>query len=262
MRLLGLLLSFLLVTDRGFAHEYWIEPVEHQVAIDQEIVANFRNGVNFNGGALGWYDARSVRAEVWSQAKMTQLSGRAGDLPAIRIGTPTEGLLTLAQETAMQTLTYRDPEKFQNFINHKDFGLDALDETYPFKEGYRRFAKSLVTAGSTKGSDQKIGFEIELVALANPYEIEGTALPVQLFYQNAPLPNTQIEVYEKSEDAETTVRLYRTDAKGRAILDVKAGHRYLVDAVILRRPNETIAQERGIIWESLWAALTFEVPAH
>ena len=51
----------------------------------------------------------------------------------------------------------------------------------------------------------------------------------------------------------------QTNAEGIAIVPVKAGYAYLLDNVLLREPSEALAQETGAVWETLWAALTFEV---
>ncbi len=34
----------------------------------------------------------------------------------------------------------------------------------------------------------------------------------------------------------------------------------MLDAVVLREPSEALAAERDVVWESLWANLTFAVP--
>jgi len=63
------------------------------------------------------------------------------------------------------------------------------------------------------------------------------------------------------------VTLHRTDADGIAVLPMARGMTYLVDAVVLRTPKD--AADDGAsqassgskpVWETLWAALTFQVP--
>ena len=51
-----------------------------------------------------------------------------------------------------------------------------------------------------------------------------------------------------------------TDSEGRVTVPVKSGHRYMLDAVVLREPSANLAEATGAVWESLWANLTFEVP--
>ena len=67
-----------------------------------------------------------------------------------------------------------------------------------------------------------------------------------------------MELFDRGPDGSVDVRLYRTDAEGRAVLDVAPGHAYLVDHVVMREVEP--ADETGSVWESLWASLTFAVP--
>ena len=77
---------------------------------------------------------------------------------------------------------------------------------------------------------------------------------MQLLYQNEPLANAQIEVFDKAPDDNVVITLLRSDAKGEAVIPVTSGHSYLIDAVRLRPATGEA------VWETLWAALTFAVP--
>jgi hypothetical protein len=85
-------------------------------------------------------------------------------------------------------------------------------------------------------------------------------MAVALFYQDAPRPDAQVEVFARAPDGTVTVTLHRTDAAGEARVPVAPGHDYLFDAVVLRPSLEAGSQERAPVWETLWAALTFAVP--
>ncbi len=263
MRLLNCLFFCLWVTGPATAHEFWIEPQEYQVESGDAVIANLKNGEKFNGGSLAWFDRRIIRAEGTLNGSTFPLTGRAGDLPAITYTPEDAGLFQIIHQTTLDTLTYRDPKKFANFVKHKDLGDSALkDQSYPSKEGYSRFAKSLIAIGEGLGEDTAKGLEIELIALDNPYDHNvNSALQVQLIYQNAPRPETQIEIFEKAPDGTVHVTTTDTDASGVAKISVKPNHSYLLDAVILRKPSAALAAERGIEWETLWASLTFAVPA-
>lgn len=261
MRLfLSLIIS--MTISPAFAHEFWIEPENYQVKSGEPVIANLRNGENFSGGPLSWIDRRIARSEAWVGQDVKKLSGRAGDLPAISFQPRNAGLLRLVHETTLSTLPYKSADKFQAFVDHKDLDTSALpDPTYPFSEGYRRFAKALIGIAGAEGQDQVSGMETEFVALENPYTY-GIAdqLPVRLYYQNNPRPDAQIEIFERAPDGSVQVFLLRTDGNGEALIPVQPGHAYLLDAVILRRPASALAKERGVLWESLWAALTFAIP--
>lgn len=253
------------------AHEFWIEPEAYTVDPGNPVTAMFRNGENFAGSALSFIPNRSERFDIVSGDTVTEVPARVGDNPAVNVADLPEGLLTILHETTDSTLTYREKEgrsgweRFVGFAEHKDLGDVAaahVDRDLPQDmptESYRRFAKALIAVGDGAGSDARRGLRTEFVALANPYvdDVSG-GLPVQLFLDDAPKPDAQIEMFDKAPDGTVTVTLHRTDGEGRATLQVTPGHAYLIDSVTLL-PLEPQA-EGDPIWQTLWAALTLAIP--
>ncbi len=226
-------------------------------------MAQFKNGENFTGINLGFFDRRSKRFDMVLGDRVEALSPRMGNIPVLDMPVPGDGLLVIAHETAPSSITYKEWEKFQAFADHKDFPdirarhmARDLPET-GFSERYTRHAKALVGVGKAEGSDRVLGLETEFVALANPYtDALAGGFPVQLFYQGEPRGDAQVEIFERAPDGTVTVSLTRTDAAGRARIAVKPGHEYLLDAVVLREAPE----DADDVWETLWAALTFRMP--
>ncbi|GAA6165226.1 DUF4198 domain-containing protein [Pelagimonas sp. KU-00592-HH] len=249
------------------AHEFWLEPQQYQVTSGMPIVASLKNGENFRGTDFAWFDRRILRFDAYQNGNVTPVTGRAGDVPAVRFATDQAGLVVFAHEAAMQTVAYRDWQGFVDFATHKGYAniVDwhksrALPEP-PFEEGYRRFVKSLVAVGDGAGQDQATGLLTEFVALANPYRMPPEyGLPVQLLYKGQPRQNALIEVFERAPDGTVGVFTVETDATGQATIPIRANHSYLLDSVVLRPPSDADAAKYGIVWESLWASLTFHVP--
>ena len=245
------------------AHEFWIEPKEYQVESGAPVIADLRNGERFKGSVQAYFDKRTARFDLITAQGNTPYTGRMGDIPALQSVAGENGLLIVVHQTEPSTLTYPKWEKFLKFAAHKDFkDIESrhIARGVPktgFKESYSRFAKSLVAVGSGTGEDVATGMETEFVALTNPYTTspqDGVA--VQLLYHGAPRPDAQIEVFERKPDGSVLITLQRSDAEGKAIIPVVAGHDYLLDAVVLRPMPEGAAQ----VWETLWAALSFSVP--
>lgn len=258
-------LALMLTGLPGLAHEFWIEPEEYQVESGAPLVAHLRNGQKFNGSSIAYFERRTARFELIGAGSTTTLGPRMGDIPALDMAAPGPGLLVILHETTASTLKYTEWEKFQAFADHKDFPdirarhlARGLPET-GFTESYRRFAKALVAIGTGDGADAPTGMETEFVALANPYRDPlAQGMPVQLLYKGAPRADAQVEVFEKAPDGAVVITLMRSDADGRALIPVKPGHSYLIDAVVLREmENDPVS-----VWETLWAALTFAVPAN
>ena len=247
------------------AHEFWIEPQAYAIGPDDTVIADTITGQDFSGPVSSYLPDSFKRFDITVGATTEDVTGRAGDRPAVNQQALGEGLHIIVHQTNVLGLTYTEWEKFVGFAEHKDFTevLDlhkarGLPET-GFVEAYTRYAKSLVAVGSGAGADQIVGMRTEIVAEANPYTDDLTeGLPVQVLLDGAPRADVQIELFAKKGEAETVITLHRTDAEGRATLPLAPGTEYLVDAVAMEpvRP----ANEGGPVWHSLWASLTFQTP--
>jgi len=254
-----------LLSGAAQAHEFWIEPQAYQIAPGDTALASFHVGQDFKGPTFIYVPRRSVRFEQVAAGTQSEVAATVGDNPAFQLPSAPEGLLIVAHEAAAQTLAYKTWDKFQTFVDHKDFGdvrRAHADRGLPeegFRESYSRFAKALIGVGAGAGTDRVLGLETEIIAQANPYTDDmSDGLPVLVMLDDAPRANVQLELFEKAADGAVTVTLHRTDDSGIAILPVRSGHSYLVDAVTLQ-PRDP-AQAPGVAYHSLWAALTFAVP--
>ncbi|MFS4583301.1 DUF4198 domain-containing protein [Phaeobacter sp. C3_T13_0] len=259
----------------ALAHEFWIAPEKYQVKLGDSVQAGLRNGENFKGARLPYFDKNIARFAVWDQTETHPYNGRMGDMPALQLDPPPDGLLVVIHETQPAHLSYDSWEDFAKFAAHKDFANiksrhDARQLPRDgFAERYTRHAKSLIAVGTGAGIDHATGLLTEFVALANPYTDElSNGFPVELHFQGSPRADAQIEVFERAPDKTVSVTLTRTDAKGRATLPVKSGHTYLLDAVVLvpLDPNTEAGDDTatktqpGPVWQTHWAALTFAIP--
>ncbi len=265
MRRLALIFS--LISAPAMAHEFWIEPTDYQVAADTNLEADIVNGQEFTGLKLSYLPQRFVNFVLFSGEESARVDGRPGDRPALQQEPIAEGLNIAAYQANNATVTYENWEKFQNFVDHKDFGdVLSLHEARGlslngFKEVYSRHAKALFGVGNSAGADRRVGLETEIVALTNPYTDDvSDGVRVQVYYRNDVRPNTQVEVFEKAPNSTVAISLYQTNDDGIAVFPVKPGHAYMVDAVVLREPSERLAESTGAVWETLWANLTFAVP--
>ncbi|WP_301070322.1 DUF4198 domain-containing protein [Pseudooceanicola sp.] len=251
----------------GKAHEFWIEPENFQPAPETAISADLRNGQNFAGSALSWFDPRNVRVEWHRGDEVQPITGRPGDIPALSVNPGGDGLLVLAYQTTATLLTYKDWDTVLAFAAHKDFPWFAAQHAArglpqeAVKEVYTRYCKSLVGIGDGAGSDVTIGFAVEFLALSNPYQDDlSEGFRARLLYQGQPLNDSQVEVFDKAPDGSVIVTRLRTDAAGEVRVPVSPGHRYLLDHVVLREPDPGTEGANWAMWESLWASLTFAVP--
>jgi hypothetical protein len=240
------------------SHELWIEPNDFQPEVQAMVEARLVNGVEFGGNELAYLPKDLTRLALILSEDEVPVTGRIGDRPAINAPALGDGLHIAVYQSAGDVVTYAKLEKFLSFAAHKDFATAAADHkarSLPeadFREHYTRFSKSLIGVGGGAGQDRAVGLETEIVAMANPYT-------VQVFYQGAPRIDTQVELFDRAPDGVVTITKHRTDATGTALLPVVPGHVYMADAVVLREPGSELADE-NVVWETLWANLTFAVP--
>ena len=264
-RLAAAFLGLALLPAKVAAHEFWLSPQSYEVAVGEPVLADIRVGQKFDASAFAYIDFNIVRFDLIQNGVITPVKGRMGDMPALQMAAPGDGLVTIVHEAAPSLLTWAEWEKFESFVTHKDLSgtLEAhaamgLPKT-GFKETYRRFAKSLVKVGTGVGQDVEAGLLTEIVALANPFtdDLSG-GMPVRLLYQGQPRRDAQIEIFAKAADGTVTVTTTRTDGEGKALIPVSPGVEYMLDAVVMLPINE--AREGEPVFESLWANLTFRVP--
>lgn len=256
-------LSCAIFATGASAHEFWIEPASYQVAPGSNVVATLRNGEEFEGIALSYFDRRIERFDIASGDTLQPVKARMGDNPALDNRAPGPGLTVIVHETTPSILTYKTWEKFQKFADHKDFPDIATRHAAngfpdpPFKERYTRHAKALVAVGDGAGSDRNLGLLTEFTALTNPYATDFDGIMrVELTLEGAARADAQVEVFDRDPDGAVTISLHRTDANGLVAVPVTSGHRYLFDAVTLRPAPADVEA----VWDTHWAALTFAVP--
>ena len=248
-------------------HELWIDTTDFRVEKDTEINLNLRNGENFDGFSLGYFD-RSVEKLYWRQNEnQFNNTSRQGDIPALKIVPDENGLVTAVYVSKPSIIKYKEFKKFKNFAiaKHSQRAIDFhLNSNFPkenFSEIYTRYSKALLGVGGAKGSDKANDLELELIALQNPYTDDiSSGIEILTLYQGRPQAFTTLNVFERS-NADLRVNSYvvKSDEKGIAKVKVENDNAYLIDHVILRPANDKLLKDKGVIWESLWAALTFGV---
>lgn len=261
----ALTVSLIGLGGKGAAHEFWIDPLTFQIAPGDRAEAHLRVGTEFEGNSMSYLPRNFIRFEVLTGDDVRPVEGRLGDIPGFAMDDMAEGLAIVVHQTTQSRLTWREWDRFAGFLEHKDLGDAAelqaergLDQEN-VREGYTRFAKSLMAVGDGVGTDRRVGLRTEIVALANPYTDDlSDGLPVQVWLEDDPRADVQVELFDRAPDGTITITLHRTDADGIVRLPVQSGHVYQVDAVTLIpvTPEEDIDPE----WLTYWANLTFAVP--
>jgi hypothetical protein len=258
--------TLLLGAGQGSAYEFWIDPESFLCEAGDTLSADIRIGEEFDGVALALAPERIARFEVRSSQGELQVDDTVGARPALRAEGLPEGLAVIVHETTPRILTWSQAGRFLSFVRDKGLGdileasADWAEDRMGLREEHVRYAKSLVAIGHGRGDDRVVGLRTEFVALANPYadDLAG-ALPVQLWLDGAPRRMATVEVFARpAMGGPATRTVHETDTNGIVVLSVRPGLQYLMHSVALEAGD---GSEGAPDWRTLWASLTFEVPA-
>ena len=109
---LFLKIIFLFFPFTVLGHELWIDTTDFRVEKDTEINLNLRNGEDFDGFSLGYFD-RSVEKLYWRQnGKQFDNNSRQGDIPALKIVPNENGLVTAVYVSKPSIIKYKEFKKF------------------------------------------------------------------------------------------------------------------------------------------------------
>jgi hypothetical protein len=251
------------------AHDFWIEPSSFTPRAGDEVAIGLNVGENLAGEPVPRRPGRIARFVVAGPDGERPVPGEDGKDPAGRIRIEAPGLHVVGYRS-LTTRIDLDAAKFEAYLAEE--GLESIVERRagrgesgkPGREIYSRCAKALILAGPRPGpgdpgpapeppADRALGFTLELVAERSPYGLDASReLPVRILHEGKPLAGALVVAL--SREAPLRKQKHRSDAEGRAVLEIDRPGLWLVKAVhMVPAPPAS-----GADWESLWASLTFE----
>lgn len=251
----------------ALAHEYWIMPERFVVGPGETVAADLRVGQMFSGETYPWLRRSYISASLTGPEGTAPLTGREGDLPALKLPLGGDGLYAVNFHTTPSYVVFDTFEEFAHYLDYE--GLTGIADRHKarglpdagFGEEFIRNARTLVQVGAARPeqTDAPSGMPFDLVAEANPYLPDLTALPVRLTWNGQPSADTQIAIFvipPGGTAPDDTVRtLLRTDADGRATIPLEAKGRYMLAAVHIDEVPPDPASI--VVWRTHWATLTF-----
>jgi uncharacterized GH25 family protein len=256
----------LLLPAVALAHDFWLLPATFRPPVGATTGVELEVGVDWAGEVVPRDPSQIERFVAVSAAGERPVAGIAGQSPAGLLRTPSPGLYIVAYRS-LPAAVELEAAKFEAYLALE--GLEGVSRARaragasgrPGRETFSRCAKSLVfvgspTSGAADGGDHDLGLRLELVAEADPYRLRaGSALPLRLTFEGRPLANALIVASPQASPQATVAA--RSDAQGRVRLTLAQSGVWLVKAVHM----VAAAPSSGADWESLWASLTFELPA-
>lgn len=256
------------------AHDFWIEPAPPSPAAGAPVAVALRVGERLVGEPVARNPERIVRfglVDLGGGGGETPVAGLAGWEPAGRARPLAAGLHAVVYQSHPVAITL-EAEKFEAYLAEE--GLDAVlaaraatgGSGQPGRERYARSAKALLevqpaegisSATIERGQDRPLGLPLELVAEGDPFHT-GTKLIVRLRFQGEPLAGARVVALVRGADGTVSEpQAARSGADGRVRFRLDRPGFWLVKAVHMVAAGGEPAAD----WESLWASLTFTVPA-
>jgi len=222
-------------------------------------------GQRFRGDALPRNPALIERFALVSEGGEVPVPGRPADEPAGSVTLARPGLAWIVYRSLESPLSL-EAEAFEAYLAEE--GLEAVvaerarrgESRKPSRELFSRSAKALVRAGDSgspsSGWDRPLGLALELVPEKDPYALRaGEDLPVRLLGNGRPLAGALVSALPyAAPEAKVSVR---SDRDGRVQFRGMTPGVWLVKAVQMTR----IEGDPAADWRSVWASLTFEIPA-
>jgi len=159
-----------------------------------------------------------------------------------------------------------EAEKFAHYIRDEDAAAQVAPHFEEGKtvssqrESYTKYAKALLVPG-TGGDDDAFrlvaGHRLEIVPQLSPASArrDGKRLPVQVLFDGEPMAGLRVSSGCENLGGGTYAAHTRTDAEGRASVELSAPGRWFIRAHHIRpHPDSRMAD-----WESFWASLTFQI---
>ncbi|MFO0933962.1 MAG: DUF4198 domain-containing protein [Planctomycetota bacterium] len=263
-------LALLALPLPALAHDFWVEAAPATADAGALVRLHLRVGEAYEGEPVTRNAERIERFALVTADGDVPIVGQEGADPAGLLR-PTDAGLHLVVYRSRRTSIELPAAKFEAYLREE--GLDAViaarkaagTSAMPGREVYSRCAKSMFrtrgpAAAGPRGPeprfDHATGLRLELIPDADPTTSAGRgALPLRLHLDGAALAGALVVARPKADPS--AERRARTDAEGRVRLELDRPGPWLVTSVhMLAAPKDT-----GADWESLWASLTFEVPA-
>ena len=261
------LLGATMLAANAFAHDFWIAPSAFRIPVQTLVKLHLMLGPPESTEVVR-RDPDRIRDffTVSPSDQRVPVPGLDGADPAGLLRPREEGLWTVGYRSQDAFLEL-EAAKFEQYLREEglehvlDARREAKQSNEPGREIYSRCAKALLLVGA--GGDARVRPEARLPARA--LRREGplhprtwSTFPFRLLRDNAGVAGILVAAIQRDAKGAVETKLdARTDATGRVAFALPKPGTWIVKCVSMARSKDPVRAD----WESLWATLTFEVPA-
>lgn len=256
-----LIILSLFISIAVFGHEYWLESERFWLKLNEEVFIKPMVGENYMGEHVDFEKLKPKKFDIYSKnniKKATTVADNQG-FASCKLSFNKAGNYLVALNNENKYLEL-EAEKFNEYL--KEEGLDDILEmrksrgelSKNSREYYQRCVKTLLQVGDIKDNTfaKNTGMRLELIPNKNPYQKDLKSIGFQVLFDNKPVSNALILVWQKNKD-KTTVKKLSADTKGKVLFDISQNGRWMVSSVKMI-PFENSSEAD---WQSFWASYTF-----
>lgn len=218
-------------------------------------------GESYIGEHVAFEKFMPKKFEVFSQGniqKVTPITDNQG-FAATKLSFEKEGNYLIALNNSNKHLEL-EADKFNDYL--KEEGLDDMLELRKNKnelgvnsrEYYQRCVKTLLQVGNIQDKTfaKNTGMILELIPDKNPYEKNLKKIGFQVLFENKPVNNALVLVWQK-ENGKTSVKKLRANEDGKVTFELNPSGRWMISSVkMIPFENKSEAD-----WQSFWGSYTF-----
>ena len=257
-----LIVSLLPVITALLAHEFWLSPGKFIYQKGGKINIRFFVGENFEGENWKGNNEKVQSLKLFfggvSDDLSAYISEEKGD--SLQMTMLDEGTNLIAFNSTNSYIELEDA-KFNEYLK-EDRLTDAIEYRKQNKETdsagreyYQRCSKTLIQVGKVKDKTFSVATDlpVDIIPLSNPYSVKNNdTLRMKILFQNIPLQNTLIKIWQRNNDKTIKTDL-TSDDNGEIKFPVSVAGKWMVSVVkMVRLQNDPKAQ-----WQSYWGSLTW-----
>ena len=113
-----LALILILLADAVAAHEFWLEPLSYHINPGDRVKVHIKVGQHFSGNTQPYLPDKSEKFNLELSGRPVDVTPRIGDIPALNLPLEDRGLALLSYVSTDYILEYRDPGRFEAFLEY------------------------------------------------------------------------------------------------------------------------------------------------
>lgn len=193
-------------------------------------------------------------SDYYEKGKATYLKFTPG-----KSGTYVAGISTLSRMIEL------DAKAFREYLEHEGLEHVISDREKkgfsdkPAREKYSKHVKAILQVGKKRSTDYntELGYPIEFIPLANPYELRvGDKASFRLLLNGKPLAGQGVHISSRNDGVDPFAKEIpgRTNEQGEVSFEItETGHWYIATIHMVE------STEENVDYESNWATITFEI---